>query len=97
VILIQYTEQTFGVDLEARARADRKRVPVIVTTILTFLDNRKFRVLKSLLIAHGFAQIILIWKATRLVEAFGSLTYPWQLLTTFVMPSTQGKPFLATC
>ena len=33
-------EQTFGVDLEARARADRKRVPAIVTTILTFLDNR---------------------------------------------------------
>lgn len=33
-------EQTFGVDLEARARADRKRVPVIITTILTFLDNR---------------------------------------------------------
>ena len=36
-----FVEQTFGVDLEARARADRKRVPVIVTTILTFLDNRK--------------------------------------------------------
>lgn len=35
------TEQTFGVDLEARARADRKRVPIIVTTILTFLDNRR--------------------------------------------------------
>lgn len=34
-------EQTFGVDLEARARADRKRVPMIVTTILTFLDNRR--------------------------------------------------------
>lgn len=34
-------EQTFGVDLEARARADRKRVPIIITTILTFLDNRK--------------------------------------------------------
>lgn len=33
-------EQTFGVDLEARARADRKRVPAIVTTILTFLDNK---------------------------------------------------------
>ncbi|SLM33460.1 rho-gtpase-activating protein [Lasallia pustulata] len=32
-------EQTFGVDLEARARADRKRVPVIITTILMFLDN----------------------------------------------------------
>ncbi|QDS72773.1 hypothetical protein FKW77_004705 [Venturia effusa] len=31
--------QTFGVDLEARARADRKRVPLIVTTILTYLDN----------------------------------------------------------
>jgi hypothetical protein len=33
-------EQTFGVDLEARARADRKRVPAIITSILTFLDNR---------------------------------------------------------
>lgn len=32
-------EQTFGVDIEARARADRKRVPLIITTILTFLDS----------------------------------------------------------
>ncbi|KJZ75542.1 hypothetical protein HIM_05005 [Hirsutella minnesotensis 3608] len=32
-------EQTFGVDLEARARADRKRVPAIVTTILMYLDQ----------------------------------------------------------
>lgn len=32
-------EQTFGMDLEARARADRKRVPVVVTTILTYLDH----------------------------------------------------------
>ncbi|KAL9639890.1 MAG: hypothetical protein Q9164_000638 [Protoblastenia rupestris] len=32
-------EQTFGVDLEARARADRKRVPIVITTILTFLDQ----------------------------------------------------------
>ncbi|KAH6648881.1 hypothetical protein BKA67DRAFT_661825 [Truncatella angustata] len=32
-------EQTFGVDLEARARADRKRVPLIITTILTYLDS----------------------------------------------------------
>ncbi|KIV94509.1 hypothetical protein PV10_02270 [Exophiala mesophila] len=32
-------DQTFGVDLEARARADRKRVPLVVTSILTFLDN----------------------------------------------------------
>lgn len=31
--------QTFGVDLEARAKADRKRVPLIVTSILTYLDN----------------------------------------------------------
>lgn len=32
-------EQTFGVDLEARARADKKRVPAIVTTLLTYLDH----------------------------------------------------------
>jgi hypothetical protein len=25
--------------LEARARSDKKRVPVLITTILTFLDN----------------------------------------------------------
>lgn len=31
--------QVFGVDLEARARADKKRVPVIVTTILMYLDH----------------------------------------------------------
>lgn len=36
------TEQNFGVDIEARARADRKRVPLVVSTLLTFLDNRKF-------------------------------------------------------
>jgi hypothetical protein len=32
-------DQVFGVDLEARARADKKRVPIIVTTILTYLDH----------------------------------------------------------
>ncbi|KAH6892025.1 hypothetical protein B0T10DRAFT_527961 [Thelonectria olida] len=32
-------EHTFGIDLEARARADKKRVPVIITTILTYLDH----------------------------------------------------------
>lgn len=32
-------EQTFGVDLEARARADKKRVPNVITSSLTFLDN----------------------------------------------------------
>lgn len=36
---MSFVEQTFGVDLEARARSDRKRVPIVVTTILTFLDN----------------------------------------------------------
>ncbi|KAK5133668.1 hypothetical protein LTR08_007522 [Meristemomyces frigidus] len=35
----QVDEQTFGVDIELRARSDRKRVPLIVTTILTFLDS----------------------------------------------------------
>lgn len=35
----QVDEQSFGVDIEARARADRKRVPLIVTSILTFLDS----------------------------------------------------------
>lgn len=33
-------EQTFGVDLEARARADKKRVPSIVTTLLKYLDQK---------------------------------------------------------
>ncbi|KAJ5825974.1 hypothetical protein N7474_003112 [Penicillium riverlandense] len=33
-------DQNFGVDLEARARTDRKRVPILVTTLLTYLDNR---------------------------------------------------------
>ena len=32
-------EQTFGIDLEARARADKKRVPVVITTLLTYLDH----------------------------------------------------------
>ncbi|KAF4553889.1 RhoGAP domain-containing protein 4 [Elsinoe fawcettii] len=36
----QIGDQIFGVDIEARARADRKRVPILVTTILTFLDNK---------------------------------------------------------
>lgn len=48
--------QTFGVDLEARARADRKRVPLIVTTILTYLDNRTYSsyssLFQSVLILH---------------------------------------------
>ncbi|KAF3222278.1 hypothetical protein TWF106_005689 [Orbilia oligospora] len=32
-------DQTYGVDLELRARGDRKRVPLIVTSILQYLDN----------------------------------------------------------
>jgi len=35
----QVDEQTFGVDIEARARSDRKRVPLIVTSMLTYLDS----------------------------------------------------------
>ena len=31
--------QIFGIDLEARARVDKKRVPIVVTTILTYLDH----------------------------------------------------------
>ncbi|OJJ81171.1 GTPase-activating protein RGD2 [Aspergillus glaucus CBS 516.65] len=33
-------DQNFGVDLEARSRADRKRVPILLTSILTYLDDR---------------------------------------------------------
>ncbi|KAB8336931.1 hypothetical protein FH972_021236 [Carpinus fangiana] len=33
-------DQTFGVELEARARADKKRVPLIITSILTYLDSQ---------------------------------------------------------
>ncbi|GAM89222.1 hypothetical protein ANO11243_072590 [Dothideomycetidae sp. 11243] len=36
----QVGDQIFGVDLEARARADRKRVPLIVTALLMFLDSK---------------------------------------------------------
>jgi len=39
-MMLTLSEQNFGVDLEARARVDRKRVPILVTTILTYLDNR---------------------------------------------------------
>ena len=70
-MLIKITEQTFGVDLEARARADRKRVPVIITTILTFLDNRRFRPYGMLLNAHGVLQITPTWRVMRLAGAFG--------------------------
>lgn len=34
-------DQTFGVDIELRARADHKRVPSIISSILTHLDERK--------------------------------------------------------
>lgn len=46
LLLSYFPDQVFGVDLEARARADRKRVPIIVTNILTFLDNRKYHYVK---------------------------------------------------
>lgn len=34
------SEQTFGVDLELRSRQDKKRVPNIVSTILSYMDDR---------------------------------------------------------
>jgi hypothetical protein len=46
-ITLIFPEQNFGVDLEARARVDRKRVPILVTTILTYLDNRKILICPS--------------------------------------------------
>jgi len=36
-------DQIFGVDLEARAKADKKRVPVIISTLLFYLDRSEFR------------------------------------------------------
>lgn len=42
--LTNVIDQIFGVDLEARARADKKRVPVLITNILTFLDNREYSI-----------------------------------------------------
>lgn len=36
------TDQIFGIEIEARARADRKRVPLLVTVLLTYLDHREF-------------------------------------------------------
>lgn len=69
-------EQTFGVDLEARARADRKRVPIIVTTILTFLDNREYPLPTWATQADQISQTILILKAMKLAEASGLSMFP---------------------
>jgi len=38
-----FLEQIFGVDLEARAKADKKRVPIIISTLLYYLDRSEFR------------------------------------------------------
>lgn len=65
-----FLEQTFGVDLEARARADRKRVPIIVTTILTYLDNRKSD-LASSDTATKSSQTIPILRVMKLGEVSG--------------------------
>ena len=60
-------------DLEARARHDRKRVPLIITTILTFLDSR--------MCSSGYGnearlsneQITPTWKETKLDKGSGPL------------------------
>lgn len=36
---LTWVDQTFGVDIEARARADRKRMPSIVMDILAYLGS----------------------------------------------------------
>lgn len=41
-LILSHLEQTFGLDLEVRARADRKRVPLVITGILTYLDHRMY-------------------------------------------------------
>lgn len=65
-----FLEQTFGVDLEARARADRKRVPIIVTTILTFLDNRESGLAPDIT-PTKLSQTTPISRVTKLVEVYG--------------------------
>ena len=89
-------EQTFGVDLEARARADRKRVPIIVTTILTFLDNREYPLPAWAVQADGILQTILILKAMKLAEEYGSSMFPSQQHTISATPLTPARGFLVT-
>jgi hypothetical protein len=55
---LTFAEQNFGVDIEARARADRKRVPILVTTLLTFLDNRKSTISFSHLSAFELTDLL---------------------------------------
>ena len=86
-------EQTFGVDLEARARADRKRVPAVVTTILTFLDNREESLSTCSEDRANLVQITQTLKETKLDERFGSLTFHWQQPITFGMLSMMANQF----
>ena len=94
--LLTYTEQTFGVDIEARARNDRKRVPLVVTTILTFLDSRMCTF--GLFSVETYSvQIIQILKATRYGVISGwSMSHLLQP-TTCATLSTMGKPYLRLC
>ena len=87
-------EQTFGVDLESRARADRKRVPAVVTTVLTFLDNRKFGGESAFRNILMLSQITQILKAMKLEEVSGWLTCHLRLLIIFEMLSTTAHIYL---
>lgn len=42
-------DQTFGIDVEARARSDKKRVPLVVSAILMHLDNSEYCLFTSAL------------------------------------------------
>lgn len=72
-------EQNFGVDLEARARVDRKRVPILVTTLLTYLDNRMFLLdfELALLLVLIYFQAILNLRVTRPAGRSGYTTLHW--------------------
>ena len=82
----QVDNQIFGVDLEARARADRKRVPILVTSILMYLDNSKTTPDLCSFLTH-LMQNTLSLKVTRLDAAYGCTTYRWRLLTICVILS----------
>lgn len=83
---------TFGVDLEARARSDKKRVPLVVTAILMHLDNSKTPgepCAHSVQALTSCPQTILCSTVTRLVAASGPSTYPWLRPTNCERSSTQ--------
>lgn len=74
-------DQNFGVDLEARARSDRKRVPILVTTLLTYLDNRKILTPLQLCPNPNQPQAIPNSRVMKHDGAFGSMMSRWDKRT----------------